>query len=528
MATQVSDAGSKTRLRGGSSDELAVIAQRAQSFTNASGTAIALGEGSADEIVCRARSGSSAPEVGTSLRVQGTFTGLCIQSGKELRCDDAETDTRVDTAAIRALGIRSMVVVPIKEDGRVVGVLAAFAPTAHAFTITHVAVLKTMGDQIAALLQKERKARDEGFSPEPPRAAPVAPVKPLSTPVAVTPAPVVVKPAALAPAPRPQLPVVPRVEPVRPSVVSVAEEVGQAPSPKKKKAEAPQEQTEPKTDYRINLGTLDAAAAQSGNRNLMLGIATVAVVAIVGGLSYFLMHKPAAQRPAQQAANAPAAVAPQPAALAPSNSSSSSSAAATAPAASVSQPPVSTDDSGKKANKSAAKSAPPAPQPKHEEPQQAKHEEPQPKHEETVALSARPSRIAGPQDNTAAAVPEAAPSMALGDAPASGALSSLASPVSASTPSMITQSDLQPISVIKRVPPVYPLVAKQRMLSGTVVVQGTVDTQGRIKNLQLISGSPIFRDAAFDAVKQWEFKPAHLNGQPIEQPTKIRLDFNPR
>src|SRR5215813_12650193 len=161
MATQVSDAGSKTRTRGGS-DDLAVIAQRAQSFTNASGTAIALGEGSMDEIVCRARSGSSAPEVGTSLRVQGSFTGLCIQSGKELRCDDAETDTRVDTAAIRALGIRSMVVIPIKQDGRVIGVLAVFAPTAHAFTITHVAVLKTMADQISVLLQKERRGQGDG------------------------------------------------------------------------------------------------------------------------------------------------------------------------------------------------------------------------------------------------------------------------------------------------------------------------------------------------------------------------------
>src|SRR5215472_15185182 len=176
MATQVSDTGSKSKARG-SSDELAVIAQRAQAFTNASGTAIALSEGSSDEIICRARSGASAPDVGTALRVEGSFTGLCIQSGKELRCDDAETDTRVDTAAIRALGIRSMVVTPIKEENRVVGVLAVFAPTAHAFTITHVAVLKTMADQISLLLQKERKAKEGGLQPETP--APVAVARPL-------------------------------------------------------------------------------------------------------------------------------------------------------------------------------------------------------------------------------------------------------------------------------------------------------------------------------------------------------------
>src|SRR5262249_8014502 len=163
------------------SNELAVIAQRAQAFTNASGTAIALSEGNAADFICRARAGSSAPEVGTALRVEGTFTGLCIQSGKELRCDDAETDTRVDTAAIRALGIRSMVAIPIKEEGRVVGVLAVFAPTTRAFTITHVAGLKTMADQIAAYL--ERKQRVEAYSheplPAPPaKAATASPVPP--------------------------------------------------------------------------------------------------------------------------------------------------------------------------------------------------------------------------------------------------------------------------------------------------------------------------------------------------------------
>ena len=145
----------RIKVREGSSDELAVIAQRAQAFTNASGTAIALSEGNAAEIVCRASAGSGAPEVGTALRVEGTFTGLCIRSGTELCCDDAETDTRVDKAAIRALGIRSMVVIPIKEEGRVVGVLAVFAPTAHAFRITHVVVLKTMADQIADYLHRK-------------------------------------------------------------------------------------------------------------------------------------------------------------------------------------------------------------------------------------------------------------------------------------------------------------------------------------------------------------------------------------
>ena len=62
MATQASDTANNTaskRARGASPDDLSVIAQRAQAFTNASGVAIALSEGNADEIVCRARSGNS-------------------------------------------------------------------------------------------------------------------------------------------------------------------------------------------------------------------------------------------------------------------------------------------------------------------------------------------------------------------------------------------------------------------------------------------------------------------------------------
>jgi TonB family protein len=533
MATQVSDASNKTRVRGGSSDDLAVIAQRAQAFTNASGTAIALSEGSLDEIICRARSGSSAPEVGTSLRVEGSFTGLCIQSGKELRCDDAETDTRVDSAAIRALGIRSMVVIPIKEEGRVVGVLAVFAPTAHAFTITHVAVLKTMADQIAALLQRERKTRDGGYAPEPLRAAPAPVAKPAAISAApVVPPAVVIKPAASVaitkplappPAPRPTLPAVPKVEPVRASVVAVAEEV--VPVPRKTKKES-EETREAKADYRSSFGTLDAVAApgkRPGVNPLMIG-AAVAVIAAVGGLSYFMLHKPAAPSLQVQQSSSPANNAAAGNAQAAQSSAFSSTSTITSPLPVT--PTSGTSDTARKPEKTVARNTPPASQAKHEEPA-AKQQETEPKREATVALSTGPSRIGSSKDNQSTAS-DAAPAVALDNVPASGNLSTLANPVSSSTPSMVAQSDLENVIATSKIPPVYPPVAKQRRLSGSVVVEGIVGTDGKITKLQLVSGQPIFRDAAFEAVKQWKFKPARLNGQPIEQSTRIRLDFNPQ
>src|SRR5579864_3099053 len=226
MATQASDS-IKQRSRTTTADELTVVVQRAQAFTNASGAAIAIGN--SEELVCRARSGSSAPDVGTAMRVEGSFTGLCIQTGKELRCDDAETDTRVDTAALRTLGIRSLVVTPIKDEGKVIGVLAVFAPTPHAFTITHVAVLKTMADQISTLLQKERRSPREEARVE----APVVAAKPAPLP------PVVIRPSAASPsaggaasAPaRTNGSSAPVAEPLRP--VAIATEIAPVPFPKR-------------------------------------------------------------------------------------------------------------------------------------------------------------------------------------------------------------------------------------------------------------------------------------------------------
>src|SRR5258707_5498708 len=201
------------------------------------------------------------------MRVEGSFTGLCIQSGRELRCDDAETDTRVDIAGIRALGIRSMVVTPIKEENRVIGVLMVFAPAAHAFTITHVAVLKTIAGQVSSLLQKERRVREEGIQPEPVRpSAPVTMPKPVATvpaPAPVLPPPVVIKPAASsasAATARATFPVVSRVEPIKTS--PVAEEV-MAPTPFPKRKERREERrTEHKLEHRASLRTLDPVAGE--------------------------------------------------------------------------------------------------------------------------------------------------------------------------------------------------------------------------------------------------------------------------
>jgi protein TonB len=135
------------------------------------------------------------------------------------------------------------------------------------------------------------------------------------------------------------------------------------------------------------------------------------------------------------------------------------------------------------------------------------------------------SRIA--QDTSAQPVPEIAPSFNVGGS-SSAPLSNLARPVASSTPSAaaIEQSQLEPLQLIKTAPLVYPANARIRNVTGMVVIEVKVGKDGKVSNPRFISGPLVFHDAAFDAVLRYQFKPAKLNGQPIDQTTQVRLNFH--
>ena len=90
---------------------LQLLVERAQYITGATGTALALPKG--DEMVCRASAGACAPTVGARLQVRSGLTGESIARRQLLRCDNAETDPRVNLETCRALGIASIVVLPL-------------------------------------------------------------------------------------------------------------------------------------------------------------------------------------------------------------------------------------------------------------------------------------------------------------------------------------------------------------------------------------------------------------------------------
>jgi periplasmic protein TonB len=85
--------------------------------------------------------------------------------------------------------------------------------------------------------------------------------------------------------------------------------------------------------------------------------------------------------------------------------------------------------------------------------------------------------------------------------------------------------NVQAANLIRKVVPVYPTLAKQARISGTVRFQAIIGKDGTIQNLQLVSGHPLLVAAAQQAVSQWVYKPTLLNGDPVEVVTTIDVNF---
>jgi protein TonB len=80
-------------------------------------------------------------------------------------------------------------------------------------------------------------------------------------------------------------------------------------------------------------------------------------------------------------------------------------------------------------------------------------------------------------------------------------------------------------SLIRRVEPVYPQLAKTAHIQGPVVLAAVISKEGAIENLRLISGHPMLVPAAIGAVSQWRYKPYILNNEAIEVETQITVNF---
>ena len=170
---------------------LQLVAARAASITGADGVAIALAQD--DAIICRASFGHIAPDPGIRLDPSSGFSGACLRRGQTVRCDDSETDDRVNAQVCRTLGTRSMIAVPLGTKQRVIGLVEAFSAEPYGFNDSDVGSLNLLGELILAAIRPEEEDRLAEMAkkivvPEPAPAAPIAhSAKPTEAP-AVAPA----------------------------------------------------------------------------------------------------------------------------------------------------------------------------------------------------------------------------------------------------------------------------------------------------------------------------------------------------
>jgi hypothetical protein len=146
------------RVQGSSPDfdskTLEEITRSAQHATGASGAALVLSDGNI--MSCRACSGELGPPVGTRLNTNTGFTATCVQAARIVRCDDTETDPRVDGSTCVELGIRSILAVPVFNNQNVAGVLEVLSNQTKKFTDRHATALQLLARLVETVVYGSR------------------------------------------------------------------------------------------------------------------------------------------------------------------------------------------------------------------------------------------------------------------------------------------------------------------------------------------------------------------------------------
>ena len=131
-----------------------IITEKAAAMTGATGAAIALRRG--DDIVCRARAGRTAPDLGVRLHSHSGFSGECVRRGEILLCEDAEKNPRVDLVTCRQLGVRSILVAPLRHLRHRLGIFEVLSSRPCAFDDRDVATLQLLSGVMMAAIARFR------------------------------------------------------------------------------------------------------------------------------------------------------------------------------------------------------------------------------------------------------------------------------------------------------------------------------------------------------------------------------------
>jgi len=132
---------------------IGVITERAQTLTGATGAAIALRSGEG-EVICRARAGRTAPDVGIRLQTDSGISAECLRSGEIVLCNDAEDDPQVDLASCRRLGVRSILAAPLRQRQKTLGIFEVLSASPNAFHDQHVNTMQLLASMMVAAISR--------------------------------------------------------------------------------------------------------------------------------------------------------------------------------------------------------------------------------------------------------------------------------------------------------------------------------------------------------------------------------------
>jgi len=460
--------------------EISATLLRAQAFLAGCGIALLVREGG--WLVCRGSSGAASPETGTRIPVENTFLGLCISLKKPQSCEDADSDPRVEDITFARLRPKSIVAVPVRAGQEVIAVLAGFSSAPSAFTNTQVALLRTVADSLSRPVQQLPLSPP---SEEPPPA-----------PVASQPSLVISRePARETPAKRETRPAPPPEPPAPPppttgeQVLALADDVAPMPRMSEPRLSPP---TVRVVTYSVPQFSGLVRARRRRLRATLLRIAAVTAACLLCALAtvgWYSSKVPDVPR-FSATPSAPAVIQAAPAEPVAAPTVEAAALVPAAPAAELA--------------KAEAVVAPAEPAP------------------------AKPAIVEPPTRASASLRLPVAPAYAA-EAPTL-ALSGTAGMPTLLAPQAVApkihHSVAVPARLEHRVPPQFPVLALKRRIAGEVTLALVVRKDGSVADVKQVSGNPLFRDSAIDAVKKWRYSPATLDGQPVEANAQVRLKFD--
>lgn len=137
---------------------LDLIVSKALELTNGSGAVVEMVHG--EDLVYTAASGTAKRHLGFHIPMESSLSGLAIRERKVMRCDNVDTDSRVDSEAAHQQGVRSLITAPLLDGDQVLGAIASLSPDTDTFRDLDSYMLQLLGGIASSALVRARDLRE--------------------------------------------------------------------------------------------------------------------------------------------------------------------------------------------------------------------------------------------------------------------------------------------------------------------------------------------------------------------------------